>query len=97
MSITSPEQIAKLGEEIYEKNKESLERDSMGKFLAINVETEALFIADTPEEASRKAKEANPDAVSFLTKIGPDRGIFTSRTCRGAHDSWPLSFGFACH
>jgi len=93
--ITNPDQIVKKGEELYQANKLDLEKNYLGKFVAINVETGELFISDTPETASKKAKDTHPGSVTFLTKIGPDRGVYTLRSFRGNSDNWNFSQGIA--
>lgn len=89
----NPEQMAKQGEDLYSANKQALEDSHMGQYVAFHIETGEYFVAPTPEEASKKAKEKFPSSISYLTRIGPDRGVFTIRSQRGKSDFWPINFG----
>lgn len=67
----NPNEIARKGEEIYEKNlKDKIEKDYYGKFVAIEVETGKYFLGETLDEASNKAKKKYPDKINYIKKIG---------------------------
>ncbi len=57
-------------ESYYEKIKSKYEPDLIGKFLAINPETEKVYLADTSIDALDKAKDAQPTSRFFIKKIG---------------------------
>lgn len=69
--ILDPEIIAQKGEQIYqEKLKDKLETQHKGEYVAINVENEDYFLAESPDEALNKAKEKYPNAIFHLIRIG---------------------------
>ena len=75
--ITSIDEIAKRGQEIYEtKLKGKLEKKSSGKYVAIDVETGEFFIGDTLEDAFQQAKKKYPTHIFHSVKIGSP-GVFT--------------------
>jgi hypothetical protein len=74
--ILNPAMVAEKGEKIYqEKYKDQLEKTSIGKFVAIEVESEKYFLADTAEDALANAKKEYPNKFFYLIKIG-SAGIF---------------------
>jgi hypothetical protein len=75
MSYT-PSAIAEKGEKLYkERFRQQFEPQHLGKFLAIEVESERAFLADTPEAALQNAGEAIPQGSFHLIKIGSS-GVF---------------------
>jgi hypothetical protein len=69
--ISNPKAAAELGEKIYQdRYKTVYELEHPGKFVAINVLTEATFIADTPEAALDTAYAACPDGIFHLIQVG---------------------------
>lgn len=67
----NPEEIAKKGEEIYQKKfKEKYEPSFNGKFLAIEIDSGEEFIGNTSVEALEKAREKYPQKLFYLKKIG---------------------------
>jgi len=86
--LTNPHVIAKAGQEIYEKRyKAAYEREHGGKFVAIDVATEAAYLAETPEAALHAAKGASPSGVFHLIRIGSPGAFRVSYTSNG-RDSW---------
>ena len=74
--VLNPAMVAEMGEKIYQnKLKDKLEKDYLGKFAAIDVESEDHFVADTAEDALAKAKAKYPNKVFYLVKIG-SAGVF---------------------
>ena len=64
------EEIAKKGEEIYQKKlKLKYEPSHNGKFLAIEIESEEEFLGDTSVEAVEKAKAKYPKKLFYIKKI----------------------------
>ncbi len=64
----------KLGERIYEENKERLERESLGKIAAIEVESRKIAgIGDTVDETYRIAVKKFPGKKFYFRKIGDER------------------------
>lgn len=67
----NPNEIVRKGEEIYQKElKEKLEKNYLGKFVAIEVESKEYFLGETSVEASQKARKKYPDKVTYLMKVG---------------------------
>ncbi len=62
--------IVKKGEEIYEEKKSEYEPQQNGKFLAIEVESKKVYMADTSADAVVMAKKDFPDKVFYVVKIG---------------------------
>lgn len=76
MSTMSPEVLAQKGETIYnQKFKKDFEERYRGKFVAIDVVSERAVIADTPEDALKKAQDESPNGFYHLIKVGSD-GIY---------------------
>jgi hypothetical protein len=62
--------IVKEGSKIYEKIKGQYEPKYVGKFLAIDITTKKSYLAETSAEGVEKAREAHPDTVFYVVKIG---------------------------
>lgn len=67
----SPEEIARRGDEIYERDlRPLLEPDHFGRIVAIDIQTGDHAVADTALEASRDLRRRQPDAEVWLVRIG---------------------------
>lgn len=67
----NPYAIAEIGQKIYdERYKADLEAHYLGRYAAINVETEQVSLGDTPEEALEKARAADPHGLLHLIRVG---------------------------
>lgn len=76
MPPTNPAAIAEAGERIYrEKYQDDFEAKFKRQFAAIDTDTEAAFVALTPEDALQQARAANPRGVFHLVRIGSE-GVF---------------------
>lgn len=64
--------IANEGIKIYEKIKSNYDPEEKGKFLAIEIESENAFLGNSSAEALEKAKNAYPDKVFYVVRIGYD-------------------------
>lgn len=65
------EDIARRGELLYTSRlKNQYEPHQNGRFLAIEVNSQDVFLGETSQEAVDQAKLAHPDKVFFLVKIG---------------------------
>jgi hypothetical protein len=64
--------IASQGALIYEEVKKRYEQNSVGKFLAIDIDTKEQYIAPTSAEAVISARTAHPGKVFYVVKIGFD-------------------------
>lgn len=59
------------GEEVYERNKEKLEKTHLGKIVAIETESETIAgIGETLDQAYEKAKKKHPDKKFYFRKVG---------------------------
>jgi len=60
------------GEEIYEQNKEKLEKIHLGKIVAIEIESGAIAgIGSTLDEAYEKAIKKHPGKKFYFRRVGP--------------------------
>lgn len=66
------EKIADEGSKIYKKIKNKYDSEEKGKFLAIEIESENVFLGNSSAEALEKAKSAYPDKVFYVVRIGFD-------------------------
>ena len=64
-------EIVELGKRFYDEHLKSvLEPQDNGKFVAIEPESEQYFVGQTDVEAAKKGKDAFPQKVLFLARIG---------------------------
>jgi len=83
-----PKAIAETGEKIYrDKYRKDLEATQLGKFVAIDVETQAAYLGDTSEEALSSARDASPKGVFHLIRIGAP-GAFRVSYSSHANVDW---------
>lgn len=69
----SPEEIARLGDEIYERKiRRKVESDHYGKVVAIDVNSEQYEIADNVLLAARALRARVPDAEVWCVRVGHD-------------------------
>lgn len=72
----TPKQLAEKGEAIYKgKYQEEYEHLYPGKFVAIDLDSEKAFVADTPEGAVGLLQQENPESFFHLIKVGSP-GVF---------------------
>ena len=72
----SKEEFARRGDEIYESQiRSQVEAGNHGKIVAINIETGAFEVADTPMVAVDRLYEREPDAQPWVIRIG-HRAVF---------------------
>ncbi|NJK50125.1 hypothetical protein HC931_20080 [Candidatus Gracilibacteria bacterium] len=72
----SKEEFARRGDEIYEAQvRQQVEEGNHGKIVAINIETGAFEVADTPMIAVDRLYEREPDAQPWVIRIG-HRAVF---------------------
>lgn len=64
------QKIVARGQEIYQKIRTQYEPKENGKFLAIEVDNEKEFLANTSADALELAKKEFPDKVFYVVKIG---------------------------
>jgi hypothetical protein len=67
----SKEEFARIGNEIYElRVRSQVEAGNDGKIVAIDIETGAFEVADTPISATDRLYEQYPDAQPWVIRIG---------------------------
>jgi len=66
------QKIGDEGQKIYEEIKLKYEPAQNGKFLAIEVESKDVYLADSTVEAVAAAKKEHPDKVFYVVKTGFD-------------------------
>ncbi|MBS1515480.1 MAG: hypothetical protein JSS63_10625 [Bacteroidetes bacterium] len=62
--------IAVEGEKIYEKIKSQYEPQFNGKFLAIDTDTEKVYLGETSLQASQIARKDKKETIFYIKKIG---------------------------
>ena len=55
MTTFNPREVAKAGRKVYERHRAELERRHRGEYALIDIRTERLFLATSPEAAYRQA------------------------------------------
>jgi hypothetical protein len=87
-SSNDPKVIAEHGEDIYQtKYKVEYEVKHPGKFVAIDIETEKSYIADSPTEALELARKDSPKGLFHLIKVG-SLGAFKVSYTSSATTDW---------
>jgi hypothetical protein len=89
----SKEEFARRGNELYEAQvRPQVEEGNYGRVVAIDIETGAFEVADTPMVAVDRLYEREPDAQPWVIRIG-HRAVFRfgSRSLRGCLKSRPGS------
>ena len=72
----SKEEFAQRGDRIYQNEiRQKVETDNHGKIVAIDIETGAFELAESPMLAVDRLYERNPDAQPWVIRIGP-RAVF---------------------
>lgn len=66
------QEIADKGANVYDKIKERFVPKENGKFLAIDIESEDVFLGTTSAEALTSARESHPGKIFYVVKIGSD-------------------------
>jgi len=66
------EKIAREGNEIYEEVKLKYEPEYHGQFLAIDIDSKDCYLAATSADAVASARNAHPEKVFYVKKIGFD-------------------------
>lgn len=64
------QRIAVEGQKIYDSMKIQYEPSENGKFLAIDVESKEVFLAEDGAKAVELAKQAHPARIFYVVKIG---------------------------
>lgn len=82
-----PAEIAQKGTQVYQKISGQIEKDHLGNFVAIEVESGKYFLGQTQIEALEKAKKSFPTKIFYLMKVGFPAAVTFSGYQR------PISYG----
>ena len=86
--FSDPKAIVEAGEAIYrDMYQRDFEQNQHGKFVAINVNTKVATLSETAGEALLKAREADPQGVFHLIRVGFTGAFQLSRRQRATQDS----------
>ena len=77
MAFNSRE-IARVGRKVYERHRADLERRHPGKYVLIDIRTEKVFLAESPEAAFREAAAERIKGPFHLVRVGA-RAAFRAR------------------
>lgn len=64
--------IVEKGKKLYEQIKVNYDPKEKGKFLAIDIDSEKVYLGNTSAEAVALAKQNHPNKVFYVVKIGFD-------------------------
>ncbi|MBI3818864.1 MAG: hypothetical protein HY286_09265 [Planctomycetes bacterium] len=72
LKTTNIQKIVDEGSKIYDQIKVQYDPKEKGKFLAIEVESQKAYLGTTSAEALAAARDAHPNKVFYVVKIGYD-------------------------
>ena len=82
----NPHEIVAKGSDIYDRRyRTEFERLHRGEFAAIDINSEAAYLADLPEKALSKARAAAPEGLFYLVRVGSSGAFKSSRMTHGAN------------
>jgi hypothetical protein len=82
----SPAAIAAQGSEIYDRlYRADFEAKWLGRYAAVDIESEQAIVEDFPEAALAKARSALPQGIFYLVRIGSPGAFKLSRRITDAH------------
>lgn len=85
----SPQISADRGEQIYQqKYKAKLEAENPGQYVAIDIDTENIYLGSTPEEALGKAQKQAPRGQFHLIRIGSAGVYRVGYSSGGQNGDW---------
>ena len=91
LELGSPDQIAREAERIYDELDDEITAGHEGEFMVVSVRTGKVYISPSSAEAFRLGREAEPNGLFHLVRIGATSAFKGSFTVR--HDDrweWPL-------
>lgn len=71
-------EIAEAGRRVYERHRRDFERHHPGQYVLIDIRTENVFIAESPEAAYRQVELEQREGPFYLVRVG-ERTAFRSR------------------
>ncbi len=77
------------GEEIYSRRyKAELEAHARGKYVVIEIDSEEMFLGDTPEAAIEEARARIPNGTFHLIRVGSPGVFRVSHTAARGSGDW---------
>ena len=86
--LSNPQKFAEAGERIYAEHKADLERENMGRFVAIDVATGKYYIDDAAERALDAGRAEQPSGIFHLIRIGYPGAYKLSYSLNADRDQW---------
>ena len=74
----NPRDVARAGRKVYERHRADFERLHHGQYVLIDIRTEKVYLAESPEGAYRRAAAEGQLGPFHLMRVG-DRAAFRSR------------------
>jgi hypothetical protein len=74
----NPRDVARAGRKVYEVHRADFERLHQGKYVLIDIRTEKVYLAESPEDAFLQAAAEDESGPFHLIRVG-DRAAFRSR------------------
>jgi hypothetical protein len=71
-------EIARAGRRVYERHRIDFERRHRGQYVLIDIRTEKVFLAESPEAAYRQAAAEQKNGPFYLVRVG-ERAAFRLR------------------
>ena len=68
--VADTQQIAIQGKAVYQTLQAKLEKEYLGRFVAIEVESGDYFIGESLNEADARAREKYPGRVFYIVRVG---------------------------
>jgi hypothetical protein len=78
----NPRDVAKAGRKVYERHRAQYEQRHRGKYVLIDVRSERIYLADSPEAAYRQAVARHESGPFHVMRVG-DRAAYRSRSLHG--------------
>jgi hypothetical protein len=74
----NPRDVARAGRKVYERHRADLERHHPGKYVLIDIRTERIYLAESPERAYQQAAREDGVGPFHLLRVG-DCAAFRAR------------------
>ena len=78
----NPRDVARTGRKVYERHRAQFEQRHRGKYILIDVGSERIYVADSPEAAYRQAAAKHEAGPFHVARVG-DRAAYRSRGLHG--------------
>jgi len=89
IQLNNPKAIAEAGERLYaDRFKANLEANNKGQYAVIDVVSEQVAAADTPEAAFEAARKLAPNGIFHLIRVGYAGAFQASYQYRHVAQDW---------